>query len=305
MGRHAEAVEVASQGLVMAREIAYPLGEVSSLGDLAVIALHAGDADRAVRLARQAWQLTAAVPGLVARWCSYLLVGPLFEAGELAAAQALCAAALAQARDVGDQWNQTGLLAQMVILDLEAGRLQDAAAHLREGLRLDTRIGKWREFCNGLDCCGLLCAATGRPAEAVTVWAARAAHLRHYEVRDSLEGAHRREEPLCQARQVLGPGQARAAEQRGAAMSRDTAAEYALMLTDPAPPEAAATSGRLSARERELVALVARGRTDAEIAAELYISIRTVRSHLDRIRDKTGCRRRVDLTRLALSTGLV
>ena len=39
--------------------------------------------------------------------------------------------------------------------------------------------------------------------------------------------------------------------------------------------------------------------------AELYISVRTVTSHLDRIRDKTGCRRRADLTRLALTTGLV
>jgi DNA-binding CsgD family transcriptional regulator len=35
--------------------------------------------------------------------------------------------------------------------------------------------------------------------------------------------------------------------------------------------------------------LVARGRTDAQIAAELYISVCTLRSHLDRIRDKTGC----------------
>ena len=60
-----------------------------------------------------------------------------------------------------------------------------------------------------------------------------------------------------------------------------------------------------SARERELVTLVAQGRTDAQIAAQLYISIRTVRSHLDRIRDKTGCRRRADLTRLALQAGLV
>ena len=64
-------------------------------------------------------------------------------------------------------------------------------------------------------------------------------------------------------------------------------------------------SGQLSARERELVTLVAQGRTDAQIAAQLYISIRTVSSHLDRIRDKTGCRRRADLTRLALQAGLV
>jgi DNA-binding CsgD family transcriptional regulator len=89
-------------------------------------------------------------------------------------------------------------------------------------------------------------------------------------------------------------------------MSLETAAEYVLMLTDPGPQQATAQGpGTLSARERELVTLVAQGRTDAQIAAQLYISIRTVRSHLDRIRDKTGCRRRADLTRLALSAELV
>ncbi len=54
-----------------------------------------------------------------------------------------------------------------------------------------------------------------------------------------------------------------------------------------------------------LLALVARGQTDAQIAAQLYISLSTVRSDLDRIRDKASCRRRADLTRLALQTGLV
>jgi DNA-binding CsgD family transcriptional regulator/tetratricopeptide (TPR) repeat protein len=306
MGRHAEAAEVARQALAMAREIGYPLGEVEVLGDMAVAALYAGDLDRAARLARQAGQIAAGIPGLIARWCSYVLAGALFEVGELAAARTLCAAALALARDAGDLWNQTGLLSTMVMLDLEAGRLQDAAAHLREALRLDTRLGKWREFCHALDCCGLLCAATGRPAEAVTVWAARAAHLRHDELRDWADDARRREAPLRQARQAIGPGRTRAAEDRGAAMSLDTAAEYALMLTDPGLPQPTAPGpGTLSARERELVRLVARGRTDAQIAVQLYISIRTVRSHLDRIRDKTGCRRRADLTRLALSQGLV
>ena len=63
--------------------------------------------------------------------------------------------------------------------------------------------------------------------------------------------------------------------------------------------------GMLSARERELVTLVAQGHTNAQIAARLHISVRTVSSHLDRIRDKTGYRRRADLTRLALSEALV
>jgi len=60
------------------------------------------------------------------------------------------------------------------------------------------------------------------------------------------------------------------------------------------------------AKQAVLCALqVQRGRTDAQIAAQLSVSIRTVSSHLDRIRDTTGCRNRADLTRLALQAGLV
>ena len=112
---------------------------------------------------------------------------------------------------------------------------------------------------------------------------------------------------MREARQAMGPGRVRAAEDRGAAMSLAIAAEYALMLTAAGRQQPRATSGlaKLSARERELVTLVAQGRTNAQIAAHLYISVRTVTSHLDRIRDKTGCRRRADLTRLALTMDLV
>jgi hypothetical protein len=54
--------------------------------------------------------------------------------------------------------------------------------------------------------------------------------------------------------------------------------------------------GSPSSRERQLVILVAQGHTDAQIAAQPGISILTVRSRLDRIRDKTGYRRRVGVT---------
>ena len=89
-------------------------------------------------------------------------------------------------------------------------------------------------------------------------------------------------------------------------MSLEIAAEFAIMLiaANLHTPQVPPGTGQLSARERELVTLVAQGRTDAQIAAQLYISVRTVRTHLDRIRDKTGCRRRADLTRLALQAGL-
>ena len=86
--------------------------------------------------------------------------------------------------------------------------------------------------------------------------------------------------------------------------ARLSALTHAELASPPAlaPPAAAREAGAkaLTAREREVVTLVARGYTDAQIAAELFISVHTVGSHLDRIRDKTGCRRRAELTRLAL-----
>ncbi|HEY8473788.1 MAG TPA: response regulator transcription factor [Natronosporangium sp.] len=65
----------------------------------------------------------------------------------------------------------------------------------------------------------------------------------------------------------------------------------------PAPP--------LSDRERQVLALLADGERDRDIATALSISVRTVRSHLDRIREKTGRRRRPELTRLAVEHGIV
>ena len=164
--------------------------------------------------------------------------------------------------------------------------------------------GNWFDLRFGLSLCGDLCAATGHAAEALTLWAASAAADQHQRHDFPPWYVPRREEQMRQARQALGPGRARAVE-RGAAMSLATAAEYALMLTDPGPPQPAASgSGLLSARERELVTLVAQGRTDTQIAAQLLHQRPYGQLSPGHLRDKTGCRRRADLTRLALSAGL-
>jgi predicted ATPase/DNA-binding CsgD family transcriptional regulator len=309
LGRLPEAADDGRRSLALARELGDPAREAMALMDLSIAAFYADDLDSAGQLARQAGQIPADIPGYVARRRGTIVTFMLTAAGDLAAAERVCSAGLAQSRDAGDLENQSALLPLMADLDLRAGRTGDAAAHLREALQIAARTGDRACVHNCLDCCGYLCAATGRRAEALTMWAAYATHGRQEGETDPPAWARRRHEPLREARQALGPAEVRAAEERGAAMSLATAAEYALMLTDPGPPQpqprALPGPGQLSARERELVILVARGRTDAQIAAELYISVRTVSSHLDRIRDKTGCRRRADLTRLALAEGLV
>jgi DNA-binding CsgD family transcriptional regulator len=60
----------------------------------------------------------------------------------------------------------------------------------------------------------------------------------------------------------------------------------------------------LSQREREIVALLAGGASDAQIAGRLFLSANTVRSHLERTRDKTGARRRAELVRYAIQAGI-
>jgi predicted ATPase/DNA-binding CsgD family transcriptional regulator len=310
MGRLTEGTEDGRRSLAMARELGYPAGEAEALLVFSGAVYESGDLDGALELIRQQ-QLIPGIPDSAVRAGSTTMIMVLIDAGDLAAAESVCVAALARCRADGDLLYSLPLLLMLMSdLDVQGARFQDAAAHLREGLQAAMRAGAWLNVLgNGLWCCALLCTATRRYADAVTVLAANAAQWDQESNSDAPADARRREEALGKARQALGLARFRAAEERGAAMGPDTAAEYALMLTAPVPPPSAASAGpglgRLSGRERELVTLVAQGRTNAQIAAELYISARTVGSHLDRIRDKTGCRRRADLTRLALTAGLV
>ena len=58
-------------------------------------------------------------------------------------------------------------------------------------------------------------------------------------------------------------------------------------------------------REEQVLRTVAHGRTNSEIAAELYISTSTVKTHLASLMRKLGARNRVELAMWAYETGRV
>jgi two-component system response regulator NreC len=72
-----------------------------------------------------------------------------------------------------------------------------------------------------------------------------------------------------------------------------------------APAAPAAQADNLSARELEVLRLIALGHTNAEIAGQLYLSVRTVESHRSHVQQKLMISTRAELVRYALERGLL
>jgi DNA-binding NarL/FixJ family response regulator len=69
--------------------------------------------------------------------------------------------------------------------------------------------------------------------------------------------------------------------------------------------QARAALGDLTPREHEVVLGIARGETNAEIAARLYMSVATVKAHITHILTKLGATNRTQIALLAHDAGLV
>ncbi|WP_024817194.1 response regulator [Arthrobacter sp. 31Y] len=78
-----------------------------------------------------------------------------------------------------------------------------------------------------------------------------------------------------------------------------------LRTQTPEQSEHAAAVERLTAREREVFQLIAQGQSNPEIAAGLFLSEATVKTHVGHILAKLGARDRVQVVVIAYETGIV
>ena len=173
------AVDDARRALTLARELGDPASELLALTAVSATAYYAGDAAEALDWTRQAQELLPLDSfGDEARWCHYVLALVLTKLGDLDSARRVCAAGLTRSRQMDDLANMVPLLEVMADIERLAGNPAEAGACLQEAVAVASRIGHSLALPMLIDRCGDLCAATGRWADAVTLWAAAAADLK-------------------------------------------------------------------------------------------------------------------------------
>ncbi|MER5227810.1 response regulator transcription factor [Streptomyces flaveus] len=91
----------------------------------------------------------------------------------------------------------------------------------------------------------------------------------------------------------------------GPSVTRRLLAEFARATPATPPPDVVHRLSRLTDREREVLLLLGRGLSNAEIATRLHVGEATVKTHVGRVLDKLGLRDRVHAAVFAFDHGLV
>ena len=237
-------------------------------------------------------------------------------AGELRAARAHLQEASILADNLGYQHLSDGLRENMGFVDLIDAEPRNARRLFID--ILDTaRITGVKSYVHGaLLGLALAAGADGDPTVAATLHGVADEQYEQVGRAFAAIEVGLRDRDQARLRATLGDAAFEAAYARGRSLSQADGIAMAVGTAEPdpgmtsavtapaAPATAGSSAGPLSEREREIVALLAGGATDAQIGERLFLSVNTVRSHLERIRDKTGARRRTELVRYALQAGI-
>jgi predicted ATPase/DNA-binding CsgD family transcriptional regulator len=187
-------------------------------------------------------------------------------------------------------------------IDRAASMFEEALVALRE---LRDRVGMLHCLMGTASVNGL----RGAPARAARLWGAAEAlgEAASVPLLPAIESRYDYEGHVAAARSQIGEITFEAAWAEGRKMLPEEAVEFALQ--QPAPPEdieiPTSYPAGLSAREVEVLKLVAGGMTNAQIAKELYISPRTVNAHMGSVYHKIDSHSRAEAARFASEHGFL
>jgi ATP/maltotriose-dependent transcriptional regulator MalT len=229
--------------------------------------------------------------------------------GEQTRARELAEESVAIFKEEGDEWGIA--LASIGLARILASQGERAAARAlyQESLALLHKIGNKAFIAACLEGLGAVGAGQGQPAWAARLWGAAEALRQH--IGAPLPPVYRAdyERSVAAARAHLGEKPFASAWAKGRTMTPEQAlaAEDQPLLPTPTPPArpAATSPDGLSAREVEVLRLLAQGLTDAQIAEQLVLSLHTIHAHLRTIYSKLGVTSRSAATRYAFEHQLM
>jgi len=211
---------------------------------------------------------------------------------------------LEAAKTVGNRRHTSRALYGLGLAAMRTGDHRAARGRLEEATGIVSEFGdRWFLGVYCLPALATVHNVEGRPEEAVLLLGAAEA-LREAigaPISAWLAGDH--EGTVAATRAALDAKRFAAAWSGGRGMTPDEALA-AVREAAPEEPEPADGGAGLTGREAEILRLVAKGMTDAEVAGELVVSRRTVHAHLRSIYRKLGVRTRAAATRYALEHGL-
>jgi predicted ATPase/DNA-binding CsgD family transcriptional regulator len=194
---------------------------------------------------------------------------------------------------------------------LLGGERERAKAMLAESLTLSKELGDKGTLSMSLEGLACVAGAEGEALRAARLFGAAEALMEAIGYRLVPQENAMLEPYRASVRSRLGEVASEEAVAQGGAMGLDQATAYALSEEQLSRPPSPATSqpsvssmAGLSAREVEVLGLVATGLTSAQIAKELFLSPRTVDTHLTSIYHKLGVSSRTAAARFALEHGL-
>jgi len=211
-----------------------------------------------------------------------------YEQGHVVRSRALNEEALALWQGRGDAWGIANALLNLATVaagtdpSLSAARFREALAHYRD---LDASVG----FAHSIAGLAIVAVGFGKVIHGVRLFGAAEAFRAVASVAVTRMMQADYDRAVDAARLALGPREFRAAWTAGAVLTTDQAFAEAtrLPLEGPAPVRLPSPFG-LTMREFDVLQLMAEGRTDQEIADTLFISYRTVTTHVTKILNKLG-----------------
>jgi predicted ATPase/DNA-binding CsgD family transcriptional regulator len=241
--------------------------------------------------------------------CLYFFATAVATAGQLPDARRLSEDGLAACERAGDVMARGILNALLGTVEWQLGQAQ-AEARLKEALRINDRISHRWGMLMSLQGLAWAAGSSAQPERASLLLGAAAAMEQEDGV--TLLAYVQATHDACEtaARAALGDGGYRAAWERGHALSREQV--VALALEDVGPVDVRPSTGtalrddgdELSARELEVARLVASGMSNPAVAAELFVSVATVKTHVSHILGKLGLDSRVQLAQWIAAQGV-